>query len=285
MGESKLKSANINVSVVVNTCDAYSDVLDIFFHAWRENWPDCPYPIVINTETANYDYPARTHRFDNGTGADDWGARLLATLSTVETDFVLMVCDDFILEDLIDVESIEDALHLLEQDEDAAAIYLIDTGLDLAIPKSKNDKFIPLNSKAQYRLNSAPAIWRKQILLDYTAAGDTPWAWEVFGTYRTWGDKKTFYSLNPTNDPVFNYNYSKGGAIYRGKWVREVVDSVAEKYPLSIDWNERGFSSDTVLEKRSLIWKLQFIKIGFRMVGFKALYFLASYIRDKINER
>ena len=131
-------------------------------------------------------------------------------------------------------------------------------------------------------MNTAPAIWRKQSLLDYTAAGDAL-GLGVFGTYRTWGDKKTFYSLNPMNDPVFNYNYSKGGAIYRGKWVREVVDGVAKKYPLSIDWNERGFSSDTIFEKRSLIWKLQFIKVGFRMVGFKAFYFLASYMRDKIN--
>ncbi len=272
------------VTIVVNTCDAYSDVLQIFFHALKEHWSDCPYPVVINTETANYNYLARTHHYLSKTGEDDWGARLRATLSTVETEFVMMLYDDFILEAPVDTETFDVALGLLRDDADAVVTYLIDTSLALDEPAS-TAPFIPLKPKAQYRLNSAPAIWRKQAIFDYTAAGDTPWAWEVFGTYRTWGDGKVFYSLNPNRQPVYAYNYSKGGAVYRGKWVREVVDAVATKYLLSIDWNVRGFSSDVVPEKRSFVWKLKFIKTGFAMVGLRALNFFTSYIKEKINDR
>lgn len=279
--ENKQKKA-VDMTIVVNTCDSYADVLEIFFHALKAHWPDCPYPIVINTETATYNYSARTNNYHSSTGEDDWGARLRATLLTVETKFVMMLYDDFILEAPIEIGSLDAALSLLRNDTDAAVTYLVDTSLELDEPGSTN-QFIPLKAKAHYRLNSAPAIWRKRALLDYTAAGDTPWAWEVFGTYRTWGDGKIFYSLNPNLKAVYPFNYSKGGAIYRGKWVREVVDSVAQKYALSIDWNARGFSSDTLFEKRTFKWKMKFIKTGFSMVGLKALHFLSFYIRGKIN--
>ena len=273
-----------DITIVVNTCDAYCDVLEIFFLAFKENWPDCPYQIVINTEIAKYDYPAQTHNYISENGEDHWGARLLATLSTVETEFVLMLYDDYILESPVNIELLTTALQSMKNDPNAAVAYLIDTTLELET-SGGNTHFTPIKQKANFRLNSAPGIWRKQVLLDYTEPGDTPWAWEVFGSYRTWGDGRYFYSLNPIHDPIFDYNYSKGGAIYRGKWVRAVIDNVIEKYPVSIDWNIRGYSSVSGYEKRSLAWKLNFLLTGFRMVGFKALYFIFGYIWDRTIER
>jgi hypothetical protein len=273
-----------NLTVVVNTCDAYHDVLGIFFHAWQDCWPDCPYPIVINTESMNYSHPARVHHHSSSSGTDDWGARLRATLSSIDCEFVMMVYDDFILDAPVSQERVQQALSLLGAQPSAVVAYLIDTALPLSRTDT-DDVFVPLKDRVDYRLNSAPAIWRKQALVDYTEVGDTPWAWEVFGTYRTWGDGRVFYSLNPKQPDIYPYNHSKGGAIYRGKWVREVVDKVITKYPIDINWIERGFSSDIVFEKRTFIWKLQFMQTGIRMVGLKALYFISNYIRVKLYAR
>ncbi len=273
-----------DLTIVVNTCDAYHDVLSIFFYAFQDCWPECPYPVVINTESRVYPHPARVHHHSNSCGTDDWGGRLLATLSTIDSEFVMMLYDDFILDTQVSLGRVHQALDFLRTQPSAVVTYLIDT----ALPLSRNDTddvFVPIKEKADYRLNSAPAIWRKQALMDYTKAGDTPWAWEVFGTYRTWGDGRVFYSLNPKQVDIYPYNHSKGGAIYRGKWVREVVELVVHKYPLKIDWTERGFSSDTVFEKRSFMWKLRFMQTGFRMVGFKALNFVSGYVQDKLHAR
>lgn len=271
-----------NLTVVVNTCDAYYDVLDIFFYAWQDCWPDCPHPVVINTESRAYSHPARVHHHRSSNGNDDWGARLLATLSTIDSEFVMMIYDDFILDAPLSQEHVHQALGLLLAQPSAVVTYLINTSLPLS-RNDTDDVFVQLKDRVDYRLNSAPAIWRKQALMDYTKAGDTPWAWEVFGTYRTWGDGRVFYSLNPNQADIYSYNYSKGGAIYRGKWVREVVERMAQKYPLNIDWTVRGYSSDTVFEKRSFMWKLRFMQTGFQMVGFKALNFFSGYVRDKLN--
>jgi hypothetical protein len=270
------------LTVVVNTCDAYHDVLSIFFLALRDCWPDCPYPVVINTETNTHTYSARVHNHVSLTGLDDWGARLRSTLDSIDSEFVLMLYDDFVLEAPVNNQRMTLALELLQSQAQAVVAYLTYTALP-SLTTNSDEVFIALKDCVNYRLNSAPAIWRKQALMDYTEAGDTPWAWEVFGTYRTWGDGKVFYSLNPKHVDIYPYNSAKGGAIYRGKWVREVVELAAQKYPINIDWNLRGISSDKAIEKRPLKWRLRFMQLGYRMVGFKALNFVFKYIKDKLN--
>ncbi len=281
-----IKTSNQHdLTIVVNTCDAYEDVLNIFFCALHEYWPDCPYPIVINTESSSYNshnYPARVHHYAKMNGEDDWGDRLRSTLSSIQTEFVLMIYDDFILNRAVSNKSIQSALQLLLTKKNAVVTYLINTNLPLR-EANADGMFIQVKDKVDYRLNSAPAIWRRESLKNYTAIMDTPWAWEVFGSYRTWGDGQVFYSLNPNQPDVYSYNHSKGGAIYRGKWVKDVVDQVVNKYNLKIDWNVRGYSSDTIFEKRTLIWKLRFMQTGFRMVGWKAFYFVMQYLRKKLN--
>jgi hypothetical protein len=173
-----------NLTIVVNTCDAYQDVLGIFFYALRDCWPDCPYPVVINTESNRHDYPAQVHNYRSPSGIDDWGDRLRSTLSSIDTEFVMMLYDDFILDAPVSNERVKAALQLLQSKAHAVVTYLINTDLPLQAPLTCG-MFIPLKDKVEYRLNSAPAIWRKKALMNYTAAGDTPWAWEVFGSYKT----------------------------------------------------------------------------------------------------
>ena len=276
--------SHLDLTIVVNTCDTYQDVLEIFFHALKAHWPDCPYQVVINTETNTHQYPALVHNHSSPSGVDDWGDRLLSTLSSIESEFVLMLYDDFILDRSVRNEHVSEALDLLKSQAQAAAVYLINTSLPLSLPASSLP-FVKIKDRADSRLNSAPGIWSRKVLMAYTSPGDTPWAWEVFGTYRTWGDGKLFYTLNPQQPDIYPYNYAKGGAIYRGKWVRKVVEQVIQAYPLNIDWAKRGFSSDTEFEKRSFVWKLRFIQTGFRMVGWKVIYFVRGYIRDKLNAR
>jgi len=272
------------LTIVVNTCDDYSDVLEIFFKAFEKWWPNCPYPIVINTESNQYasSFPARVHTSTSNGDTDDWGARLLSTLIEIESEFVLMVYDDFIIEEKVDNDQIHKAILLLESQNDAAVTYLINTSLPLMTNDSEA-LFVPIKDGVEYRLNSAPGIWRRQVLMDYTSPGDNPWAWEIFGTYKTWGDGLSYYSINPKQSDIFPYNYSKGGAIYRGKWVQEVVDKAIINYPLSIDWGKRGFSSEKVYEARSLAWQIHFMQTGWKMVGFKAFNYLVAYVKAKLN--
>jgi hypothetical protein len=278
----KIKSNTL--TIVVNTCDAYSDVLPLFFAAFDEYWPECEYPVVINTETNDYsEYLATVHKWREEGAKDRWGERLIKTLKSVDSEFVLMLYDDFILESVVDLSGVNDAVELLKSNSNMAVAYLVNTAIQ-TITSSEQGRFIEIKDHVDYKHNSAPAIWRKSLLISYTGFYDNPWAWEVFGSYRSYSDGNKFCTLNPLYPNIYPYNYSKGGAIYRGKWVREVVIGKIAKYKLPIDARIRGFSEDDVYEPRSLIWKLQFMIIGFRMVRFKSLLFVYRYIKIKLND-
>lgn len=275
------------LTILVNTCDQYSDIWPLFFAAFNEYWPACNYNVVVNTELLSAKLPGNVsvHNFNPSSGA--WGLRLRKTLQSINTEYVLALYDDFILEDRVDDAELRELLDRMDEDKNIAVIYLTKLGLLTKVdrslfPESKiGNKYAQLADTIDYRLNSAPGLWRRDDLLSYTGAQDNPWAWEVFGTYRTFAPRKKFYCPSVSERDIYSYNYSKGGAIYRGKWVRQVVEDKNNKYNLAIDFSRRGFSDSALFEKRSLRWKVEFILLGYRMVGVKVFIFICRALKSK----
>jgi len=277
-----MNNKNNDLSIVVNTCDSYADVLKLFFAAFDEYWPECEYNVYINTEQNQDNYGRATiinyHAID---GIDRWGDRLLKALSFVDSEFVLMLYDDFILEASIDKEIIKNIIELMKKDPDASVSYLINTNLPIQADSAVGS-FSLVKDRCDYRLNSAPAIWRKSDLMRFTGKNDNPWAWEIFGSYRTYDMKNNFYTIAPGIKDIYQYDYCKGGAIYRGRWVRAVVAEKFDRYKLDIEPSIRGYSEDALDESRSFAWKIKFMITGFRMVGFKSAIFIVRYLKAKL---
>ncbi len=273
------------VTLLVNSCDAYRDVWPLFFRALEEWWPNRTFQVVLNTESQSVDFDVpnlKVHTFPAVNGRDQWGQRLLSTLGSIESEYVMVVYDDFILEATFDVAALARLVECMDQDHLIAVCYLTHMGLE-SVEGDERCGMGRVLDTIEYRLNSAPALWRRKDLMRYTGEVDTPWAWEVFGSYRTYGDGRLFYSpLNPQKD-LYHYNHSKGGAIYRGRWVAEVVAPKNERYQLGIDLNKRGLSVEGGFEKRTLSWKLKFLWLGFRMVGFKSLHFIFRALSKKLK--
>lgn len=269
-----------NVTLVVNTCDSYSDLWELFYLALGEYWPNRTITMLYNTEQKVELGFSASNCILHQSQAKHWGERLIETLDDVETDYVLMVCDDFIIEDHFDEALLEQALNWMDKNKDISVFYLDDLKLEAKQGVTSYDGFELISDKVEFRLNTAPGLWRKEDLRLYTGKEDSPWAWEVFGTYRTQKIKREFYQ--PTNHKIYNFNGAKGGAIYRGKWVEEVVADKIEKYKLDIDLEMRGVSSPISFEKRSLVWKLQFLWTGYRMVGLDVFKFIGGALKGKL---
>lgn len=280
---------NDKVTILVNSCDAYSDIWPLFFSAIKNYWPN-HINIVLNSETLKYEYTKgiETHLLDKAQGNQTWGFRLRETLKDINTKYVLTLFDDFILEDNIDEQELDRIINKMENDESISVVYLTKLNISklsdatLFENKTKN-KYAEIPDKVDFRLNSAPAIWRVKDLLDFTGEIEDPWTWEVFGSYKTFKSKKKFFCVERNGLDIFNYNYEKGGAIYRGKWVEEVVVEKNEKYNLNINFNKRGFSKKDDFEKRNLKWKINFLITGYRMLGIKFVYFIISVLKRKIK--
>jgi len=266
------------VTIMVNSCDAYSDVLEMFFKAFQEYWPDNAFHIVVNTESSSL-----LKYNEDEKKVKPWGERLIDILNKIETEYVIVLFDDFILEDKVDSKKINAVLNILHDDDDSSVFYL--NAACVSDHKSDPDNdYRLLKDNVDYRLNSVPSIWKKEDLIRFTKPIDNPWSWEVFGSYRTFNKSKNFYSASSQVKNIFNYNYKKGGAIYRGKWVNEVVESKINKYGLNIDLQQRGIVDFSEKVKRPLRWKIDFILLGFRSIGFDMYKYVFRHFKSKFSK-
>ena len=256
-------------AVLVNSCDAYADLWPVFFRLLKLNWPETErLNVYLNTETTKQVDAGITVKTVNTEikGKDQWGKRLLNSLSLIKEDYVVVLMDDFYLREPVVEEKIKKCIEAFEKNPDIAVFYLKNTFKN-DFEASDYEGFGKIPKKTNFRLNSAPALWRKQKLIEYTAETDNPWAWEYFGSCRT--DKTNDLFLCALKDkPVYDYAH----AIYRGKWLEKDVAPLIEKYNLNIDTSVRGVVKENEpAVKRSLGWKIKFLCTGIKMVGFDAV--------------
>ncbi len=274
------------LEILVNSCDAYEDVWLPFFHALRFYWKGDVPPIILNTEKKSFGLEGLTFRRPSGSilstdKYDDWGGRLLNALDCVKTEYVFMVFDDHIVEASIDLAEINRCIGILDKKPEICAFYLINPHLTLD-KESVDERFSEVTPGSDYILNSAPGLWRKEDLVRFVHRGDNPWAWEFFGSARLHASGKKAFAPIEGNTPVYSFQHSLGGAIYRGKWVARVIEPALEKFGLSIDLSLRGIIEPSQIS-HSFAWKAKFFLTGFKMVGLSAIRLTLRSIVRKIT--
>lgn len=255
--------------VLINTCDKNADVLTLLLRSFDKYWKDNPFPVVVNTESNEI---IRSQFNDKEIG---WGERLLSILKSLKCKFVILTLDDYILEAKIDTEMIYKAMAVLHDNIDASVFYL-----DYCTTKEKvSGDFYELGEENNARVNSHPAVWRREDLILLTENYDTPWSWESFGSYRARNSSKRFYSVSSKEGDIYKYDYRLGGAVYRGKWVKEVVAPLIDDYKDEVDFHQRGFVGLNDVSKRTLKWKVSFLLLGYRTMGFHIFKYVFNHIK------
>ena len=270
-----------DIELLINTCDRYHDVLPIFFNCFKEHWANCEYNINLNSEYKKYffnDFNIRSHTLQTNE-QNNWGYRFKKTISNIDSKYIITLFDDFVLESKVNQEMIDFFYFMMENNSNVGVIYLYpileenkNNELDLL---KEVDRFYP------FRVNSAPALWRKSFLNNLIEEKDDPWAWEAFAGYKKVA--RDFKILSPFKDikPVYNFNASRGGAIYRGKWVSEVIIPKIKKYNIKLDLNLRGIYKKNDIIKKTFIYKLIFLKAVYKMSGIKLFFFIFFYAKKK----
>lgn len=250
-----------NYSILVNTCDSYSDAWDMFFFLLERNWKGEMPTIFLNTETLGYTNDLGVITLNSNEMS--WGARLLEALSKIDDKYVLMMLEDFYYEDTIKTEIIDDCIKWLDENKSILAFQLIPSG---EILEGKADKwdgkfpdFVKRKRFSNFRIIAGPTLWRKEDLVRLTLKKDSPWEWEYFGSFRTWFYKQDIYCWSSLKEFVFDYDYDHGGAIHRGKWVGYKMAELTQKYDYSLDFGNRevefDWMEDGIYEKAAPAYK------------------------------
>lgn len=167
--------------VVVASCDKYSDLLAPFSSLWGKFWPDCPYRIVLVTETK----PAMDGLCFNevlamGKG-HSWGWRLSRALKRIDASRILLLCDDYFLCAPVDTSQI--ALRMEQSIKlDALNLRLIPNP-DTAEPRQDDKSLGTYRKNTAYCIATQAGIWDRLFLTDLAGRTESIWEFERQGSF------------------------------------------------------------------------------------------------------
>ena len=242
-----------DLTILVNSCDAYSDLWDAFFKLFSKYGGELTKcNIILNADSKKYNYDGLNIICPNNYSTpQQWGARVKNCLKYVKTDYVFMLLDDFFLQRPCDIEVISNCICWLKANKNIGAFNL------LSLKQSEDESnlfkgFCYINTNVDYRLNSQACVWDKNVLDQSILDIESPWDWEIFGNKRNaiLLKDKDFYCISETVDEPYFYNsefcnkkYSPDlvrNAVIRGKWDLSCIEDCFKENDIHIDYSARG---------------------------------------------
>ena len=105
------------VTLLVNTCDAYEDLWQPFFTLLQRYFKPLRMRIVVNTETKTCCFPGLQIDMAH-CDSSIYGVRMQAALQQVQTEYVLLMLDDFFLRAPVRTDRLEEIVSWMDQDRD-----------------------------------------------------------------------------------------------------------------------------------------------------------------------
>jgi len=219
-----------NIALLVISCDKYQDLWNKYFTLFKKYWPDCPFPIYLQTNFMDFDCEINVNIIKVGID-NSWSDGLMKSLSHLEKfDYVLLMMEDMFLNHKVDnsqIVSIIAEFNIVKGN----FITLINEPLS---DKPLNHQFGIISPKAMYRSTATAALWKREVLIDVLNPIETAWQFEKKGSIRT--DKYNgFYSVHKS---CFNFFHG----VIKGKWTIEAATEFT-KMGMEIDFSVREIYS------------------------------------------
>lgn len=194
-------------SIIVSSCDAYSDLWNPFFNSFFRHWGDCSFPIYLLTESKECEIE---HIKTIKAGIDtNWSDRLKFALSYVKTDRIILILEDFLLRSKVDNHEVESCLSIAFK-ENINMLRLIPR----PSPDKKDNEYENLgliSPGSKFRVSTQSAIWDTQVLNELLVPNESIWEFEHNGSKRSNSITKFYSVINP----VLTYKHH---VVERGKW-------------------------------------------------------------------
>lgn len=168
-----------DLSIVVVSCDKYSDLWDDVFNLKDKFWPDCPYKTYLATDKAPY----------NREGVDvihfgnirEWMVCTRKALESIDTPYVLFLMEDYFITKQIDNMSIEDVLCFMKE-QNASFVNMHNKPYFLKNEDMcyKDQRFVKIPKHLRYGLDTAGAIWNRDFFIEQLNREDgNAWRFEA----------------------------------------------------------------------------------------------------------
>jgi len=235
-----LSKAEPICSVLVPSCDAYSDLWRPFFTMFWRHWPDCPFPVYLgcNEKTFSHTGVEIIHA-NHGT---NWTNRVRQQLTAVPTPYVLLMLEDFFLRKPVSTQDVIRHLSTLVEVE-GHMLRLVRRPAPVGSP-SQHANTAVIEVGEPYRVSTQAAIWNKATLLALMRDHESIWDFETEGTRRSGNYTEGFYG---TLTDVLPYGHH---VVEKGKWFRKEA-AWCGKADIGCDFAQRAIMS----HREDLSWK------------------------------
>lgn len=257
---------NKKVTVLVNSCDLYEDAWYPFFKLFNTYWTDCPYRVILNTETKQFSMDEMKIEVFNTACGLTWSKRFLLALKEIDTEYVLFFLEDFFIMSDVRRDVFDKAIECMDNDKNIGAVCLNpDVDFDhWHTDGIYSEYFTEILRSSHARVNAVAALWRKSFLEKIIREKESPWDFELLGTKRAKLCKEKILCLAPGTPPPFDFHFLKhfGYGISQKKWLPE-NKVLFEKHGITVDFEKLGWFDmnqgkrvhRTTKEKLQLIYK------------------------------
>jgi len=227
------------LTIVVTTSYMYRTLIDGFTFFFEKNWANCPYDVVISLES-EYKYSERFKFFTST--SSDWSTRLWETLDSIDSDYVLLLMDDYFIFDIVSNNEISKILDFVIQNRishlshsHTFAHFNIGNRCNVLINNYEVVEVYSILSNFAYVLISAD-FYNRKFLMEILRKNETAWDFENMASFRTiFLNDKSIYKLIGDEHPL---KYTIGGVIHKGK-IRNGVQDIMDKNNFLLVWNDK----------------------------------------------
>lgn len=224
---------NRDVSVLIYSCDKYSDAWGPFFELLFRYW-DCPYQIYITAETEQCLIPeVKTINTD----APTWTERIRSAAGEIPTKYIIGMCEDFFIRKPVKQYMIDSCKKNMDKFSNIAC-FNFEKDYDGA-GKSAIEQFGKKPAGHNFQKSCQPTLWRKSILMELLDCKMDPWQWEDSETT----EKYDFYIYTGNIEGLtFDYGlYERNPfGIVKGKWYGPDIRPLFERERINVDLTKRG---------------------------------------------
>lgn len=255
-----------DVSVLIITCDAYSDVWDYFFILFNKFWPDCPYSIYLGTNSKECNaVGVKTICI----GEDvSWCDNLRVMLEKIPTQYVIIMLEDYFINKRINTDDVERTLEFAKMNK-ADCVRLRNSPVACRVV-DKNLRIGYAEPASPYYINAQPAIWKVTSLISLLKPNWSAWQFE-----RENSKISKMLDLN-----IYTTNYqlvSCLNGVVRGKYLLSTIKAL-QRIGVYIDSSKREIYDDS-----SILNKIHPVRVSLKHY-LHALFIKLKLYNTKLNK-
>lgn len=246
-------------TIFVSSCDQYADAWHPFFSLLEKHGGSlCKRPICLCSETKTYTHHSLSIRTFQYRKNSTWSQRIKAALSTIDTEYILFIIDDYFLLDSINENTLQLVLEYLKNNKDVGYLSIPNKPMSTTTTSTEVAEKIDLTTK---RLYLTVSFWKTDYMKRILRKHESIWDFERYSVLRVPLYPEKVMQLNPSYPILYHYLQpssikngldivGEGYGIVRGRWLRSTKD-LFEQHNIEVCFENMGWYQPGVVTPQS----------------------------------